>query len=56
MIRFYMNLRLGSPFFPKKRHDRRLFLNSVRINGVEAQVSGIYVKSYGKGWGHLLLI
>ena len=38
MIRFYFNLRSGSPFFPKKRHDRRLFLNSLKINDVEAQV------------------
>ena len=40
MIRSYFNLRSGSPFFPKKRHEKkdRLFLNSLKINDVEAQV------------------
>lgn len=38
MIRFHFNLRSGSPFFPEKRHNRRLFLNSLKVNDVEAQV------------------
>ena len=38
MIRFHFNLRSGSPFFPEKRHNRRLFLNTLKVNDVEAQV------------------
>ena len=42
-------------FFPKKRHDRRLFLNSLKINNVEAQVE-FTSKVMERAWGHMLLM